>query len=316
MTPTFFVMGAGVFLAGAWTVALCCTLATRVAGRWAQRLTPRAQAGFWLLVAAAPWVAGVAFLVAALLPSFGLAADHCLAHGSHHPHLCLHHPQALSIPALVLAMIGLVRLAMVGAREARSAWRARQTITSLDSVATVHGDLSVLPGQVPTAFAVGTIHTRIYASRGALELPTRMLDSVLAHERCHVTDRHLLLRLIVRLLGALHVPAMARELDKRLASAQELQADECAARAVGDRLMVAECLLQLARARTDSPLGALAFTDGGVAARIVALSDMVDSRKSWPLALIATIGMLAIGAAIGSPSAVHHAFETTLGWLH
>jgi hypothetical protein len=33
------------------------------------------------------------------------------------------------------------------------------------------------------------------------------------------------------------------------------------------------------------------------------------------MALIATIAVFAVGAAVASPSAVHHAFESILGWL-
>ncbi len=316
MTPSFLVMAAGVFLAGAAMGAVGGALATLGAHAWTKKLTPRSQAGFWMLVAAAPWVAGLAALVATMLPSFGLAADHCLVHGSHHPHLCLHHPQALSVPALILVVIGVVRIALVSTREARTAWRTHQTVATLDSSATECGDIRVLPGTLPAAFVVGINRTNIYVSRATMDLPEQLRKSVLAHERCHVKERHLLLRLLVRLLGSLQLPSLARQLDLHLAAAQELQADESAASAVGDRLLVAECLLELARARVGAPRGALAFTDGGVGARVLALSDASDDRKSWPVAITAAITLLAVGAAVTSPSVVHHAFESILGWLH
>ncbi len=318
MTASFLVMAAGVFFAGSLAGALAGALGRRVAGGWTERLAPRAQIAFWMLIAVMPWVLGLVALVAALLPSFGFGADHCLIHGAHHPHLCLHHPQDLSFPALLLAVIGIARLATVGAREARKTWTARRAIAMLhaaEAQGTPDG-LRVVPGSLPAAFVAGTVRPRIYLSQAAAALPPRLLAPVLAHERCHVARRHLLWRFVARIAGALHVPAVSRVIDDRLASAQELEADACAAHAVGDRLLVAESLLLLARARAGAPAGALAFGDGIVRARVMALTDVTDHDAPWPLALVAALAVAAVVAAVTSPAQVHHALETLLGWLH
>jgi Zn-dependent protease with chaperone function len=318
MTASFLVMAAGVFFAGALAGALAGVLGTRVAGGWTEKLAPRAQIAFWMLIAVMPWVLGLAALVAALLPSFGFGADHCLVHGAHHPHLCLHHPQDLSFPALLLAGIGIARLAIASAREARKAWTARQAIALLRgaNAQETQDDVRVVPGSLPAAFVAGTVRPQIYLSQAAAALPHRLLAPVLAHERCHVACRHLLWRLVARIAGALHVPAISRAIDNGLTSAQELEADASAARAVGDRLVVAESLLLLARARAGAPTGALAFGDGSVRARVMALTDVDHNDTPWPLAVVTALALLTVVAAVTSPTEVHHALETLLGWLH
>jgi hypothetical protein len=308
-------MGAAVFLVAAWIGALGAGMVARTGFSRIERVSPGAQGAFWLLLAAAPLATGLAGLTATLLPSFGLAPDHCLTH-SHHPHLCLNHPQALSLTAALISAIGLARFVMASATELRLAWRARQTIAELDPLARTHGDLRVLPGKLPSAFVIGLLRPRIYVSQATLTLPAPVFAPVIAHERCHVAHRHLLVRALARVLGSLHWPSVAREIDRRLASSQELQADEAAAGAVGDRLLVADSLLQFARARVGAPGGALAFIDGGVEARVLALSSDAPHQSSRPLVILATTSLIAFASIVASPATVHHALETALGWLH
>lgn len=316
MNASFLVMGLGVFFAAAFFCAALIAFVIGPVARAASRLSLPARRALWMLLAAAPAAAGATALVTALLPSFGLAPDHCLVHAAHHPHLCLHHPQELSVPAAIVALVGLLRLVTTAVGEARSWLRARRVSSSLSSIARSDGPLTVFPGHTPTAFVLGATRPKVFVSEAMMQLPRPLLDPALAHERCHAARRHLLARLVVRLLGALHVPLVARRISERLAAAHELEADEAARAATGDGILVAESLLRLARARQQAPAGAVGFADGVLQERVSALLEPSTKRMSWPVTLLLLSGASAAGLALLSPAAVHHAFETVLGWLH
>ncbi len=316
MNLAFLVMALGVFFAAAFVCAALVAFALGPIVRNTTRLSVKARGVLWVVLAAAPAAAGLTALVTALLPSFGLAADHCLVHGAHHPHLCLNHPQELSIPAAIIAAIGLARVAMIGSAEVRNSIRARRLSSSLSSTARTDGPLTIFPGHTPTAFVLGTLRPRIFVSEAMMRLPSPVLEPALAHERRHATARHLFTRLVVRLLGGLHVPFVTSRINEQLAVVQELDADAAARSATGDGVLVAESLLRLARARHGAPAGAIGIADGALPERVAALLDTDQTRTSWPVAILLLAATLTVVLSFYFPELVHHGFETVLGWLH
>lgn len=316
MNASFLAMGLGVFFSSAFVTAALIAFVIGPVARAATRLSLSARRVLWMLLATAPAAAGTTALMIALLPSFGLAADHCLVHAAHHPHLCLHHPQELSVPAGLIAIIGLTRVATSVIAEVHNWVRARRMSRSLASMARINGPFTIFPGRTPTAFVLGSLRPRIFVSEAMMQLPNSVLEPALAHERCHATKRHLLTRLVARVFGILHVPLVARQLIERLAAAQELEADAAARSETGDGIQVAESLLRLARARQGAPAGAIGFADGALHERVSALLDPDKTKTTWPVALLVLAATTAVVLAFHAPEAVHHTFETVLGWLH
>jgi Zn-dependent protease with chaperone function len=281
------------------------------------RLAPARRPAAWLCIAALPALAGTALIVAALLPSAGVGVDHCLAHDPHHPHLCLHHPQAVPAAALLaIAGIMVARLGVALARTMLNALRVRATRRTLaaTTVDRVDHAVHIIEHPAPHAFALGGARPCVYVSTSLLALGPAIVDPVLAHERAHLVHRHLMFRTLAGVLCAFHLPGVARAIARRLAHAQEMAADADAACQLGDGVRVAEALVTLARLRaTPAPAG-LSFSRGDIAARVHALIEP-RAPRSAPALAFASLGVVALGALCAFPETVHHALETVLGAL-
>lgn len=104
------------------------------------------------------------------------------------------------------------------------------------------------------------------------QLSAKQLDVVLAHEQVHCRRRDVLRRLFLSLAALFHFPAMRRHLLADLALAQEQICDEAAVQKIGDRLFVAETIVNLARQlNTQIPeqdIGVIAFNGSHIDVRI------------------------------------------------
>ena len=146
-------------------------------------------------------------------------------------------------------------------------------------------------------------------------LTEEQLEVVEAHERCHLRRRDPLLRLLAAWLSIPILPSVRQSLLQRLHLASEQACDEAAGDVVGDRVLVAETLLTVARLVGPIPTGSelpLAASFGGsfVRARIESLLEPVElpSRlrlHRWLLAI------LLIGMSLVVP--LHHTVEHVLG---
>lgn len=291
--------------------AVTLPIADRVTGLLARRARTRV----WSWVAVLPALLGATVVVATLLPAIGIGSDHCLLHGPHHPHLCPDHlagmPGALLIglAALVAArllfgVIAFVHGVVVSLRTQRTLAEGSER----------DGDLFVFEDAEPQAFVLGVLSPAVYASRGLVSMDPEVVAPVLAHERAHARGYDSLWRALCPLLGALHMPFVSSRIAARLGAAQEMAADEAAARAVGDPLRVAESLISLARARL-TPARGLSFTDGDIDARLRALVEPQRASRAWPARLLVFALVLTVAAIGVMHERVHHALETVLGIL-
>ncbi len=280
--------------------------------------TPAAEARSCLLLGLLPALLGVAAMVAALSPSLGWVADHCVVHPGHgHSHLCPRHQTAtLSWALLLLAGYA---AAQIGAQLWRLALSVR-TVLQLrgallrKGVATADG-VVVLPVEAPQAFVLGALWPTLFVSRGLLCGPHRHhLGVVLAHERAHIARHDGLRRVIARLGFAFHLPVVAVALEERLVRAQEMAADEDAARGVGSRTQVAEALVALARSK-QSPAAALLFADSDIEARVHSLlaPSLPETSPQAPTLLLVAAATFA--AIVVNAEAVHHGLEIVVSWL-
>lgn len=336
-----------VLLCTAATAALAFAIsalagAIAVASRRAlDALTPAAQARVLLVLALLPAVASIAVMIAALAPTFGWIADHCLrAFELHtHPHICAAHHVATepALPLLILVGLLLARLAQTGLRLAWQARRALAARRALELVASAEspGDtpaeipddipgsrpgLRVLPFDEPQAFVLGLWRPRLYVTAGLLSSAHREhLEPVLAHEHAHLRRRDSLRRLVSSLALAFHLPGIAGWLERQLARAHELAADAEAAAVVQSPERVARALVQLTRVQRRMPAsalaGALAFGGAEVEARVTSLLDprpRRDQPRARTITLVAAIACVLLGA-VADP--VHHGVEMLLGLL-
>jgi beta-lactamase regulating signal transducer with metallopeptidase domain len=308
-----------------------------LARRSLDRLTPAAQARVLLAVAILPAAASIAVMTAALAPSFGWIADHCLrATEPHpHPHLCMHHVASLpALPAVLLAALLLGRLVHAALRLLRLGMLARAARRDLARMARIAstGDtpaLGVLPFDEPQAFVIGLWRPALFVTRGLMSDDHREhLEPVLAHERAHLRRRDPLRRLVSSIALAFHLPGVAGWLERRLGRAHELAADAEAAAAVASPERVARALVGLARHRRRQkrqlPAPALAFhafdapdacDASEIGARVTSLLDTRPRRNQPRPALIAVTAVVALALLGTGADLVHHGVEMFLGLL-
>ncbi|MCA9719976.1 MAG: M48 family metalloprotease [Myxococcales bacterium] len=309
-------------LASLGMIGVTASLVTRLAlphlDRVVDRLAARHRARVWLSLAVLPAALGLLALLAALLPAFGLGVDHCLGHsvGSHHPHLCPHHSAVM--PGLLVVLVAtavVVRVGLALVELIRNALLTRATARLLEEGSERRGDRRVFESAEPQAFVLGLVSPKLYLSRGLLALDDDVVAPAVAHERAHVRARDGLWRALLPVLSMLHLPGVAAELRARLVGAQELAADDEAARELGDPVRVAASLLALARLSAPRTSPGLSFMHGDLETRVRALLDPRARSTASPTPALA----LAFGALVVTIGAlhdpVHHALETILGVL-
>jgi Zn-dependent protease with chaperone function len=307
-------------LAFAAAVALAAALAQRAVEAWARTLPPALRARVLFAWSAAPAAIASALLALAMWPSLGaalgLAVDHCPAHAGH-LHLCLHHlpargpgiAGAVALAALSAAAGGSLLVALRSALLASRLSRARSF--ALPSGA------GVVPSLRAFAATVGWFRPTVLVSSALVEqLTPAQVDVVVSHERAHAARRDALAVAVARVLSLGHLPFVRRRILADLTLACEQACDEAAARACGDRVLVAETIVAAERAAGSAHALAapgLAFGGSEVASRVEALlSTPRQGRAPRSLrgCLLAAAGALALLAPH-----VHHWTETLLDHL-
>jgi len=266
-------------------VALAATLAPTAA-----RVAP-AQAARSLCVAIA------AVLSASWLTAWALA----LAHLAHHPLIgghfvwcrqiaAMHHPHPLVGEAsLIVAITSTGRLGQVVLRWHRSR-------------GTRHGEVHLIRSARPVAFAEPGRQGGIIVSSTMLQaLRPRERQALLAHEQAHLRHRHDRYLLVANL--ARGVPVLTT-LGRRLGFALERWADEDAASATGDRLVVARAVARAALAANEpNPAGTMAAHGSDVPTRVLALTAPPPSASGrWTFPAV-VIPIVVVAAALAQ---IHH----------
>ncbi len=278
-------------------------------------LEPRARFRLILVALIAPLAVGGLVVLGVAFPHQWLGlGDHCLDHPGH-LHLCFVHG-APTPPLFVVGFAGLA-VAWSGQRLARATahtWLGARALRRVVDAARLEGQLRVLPGRTPVAFTVGLLRPFVVVTESVVSNRERW-GAVIEHERAHVAGRDPLVRWFAEILTAFHAPRCGEDLASRLRGAQELAADERAARAVGCRVEVAQTLIEWMRwshAARDAGVG---FDSGPFALRVLRLLDP-GAYRSGPstLELLAVAGVF-VGASSLSAVPLHHAVETVLGLL-
>ncbi|MFD4577529.1 M56 family metallopeptidase [Streptomyces sp. NPDC058417] len=200
-----------------------------------------------------------------------------------------------AIPALLL----------VAAVCARTLWRHRRVRRRAHrALAGLPGtEVAVLPDPTPYAYALpgGGGRDRIVVTTALLAgLRPAERRALFAHERAHLTARHHRFLLVTRL--AARANPFLRPLGTAVAYTTERWADEDAARAVGDRRVVARAIGKAALAGHGTPVPTLAAlaAAGPVPRRVEALLRPAPAaHRAWP-SVFTAVGVAAWTAAAGT----------------
>ena len=162
--------------------------------------------------------------------------------------------------------------------------------------------IEILPTLEKVAFAAPGRPGRVVISEGLLAvLDPEEGDAVIAHEQCHLAQKHSRYLRITGLAAAA-VPVLF-PLARQLRFATERAADEAAVEVVGDRCIVARAIVRAALAT--SPAGVMAVGGDSVAGRV---HELVHPAKAGWLPVAAGLCGVAAGAAAMAASTVqlHH----------
>jgi Zn-dependent protease with chaperone function len=237
----------------------------------------------WLL---SPALIGLLLAFAGLLPSWTdshkIATEHCASHTNGIAHLCWFDPIVHLSDALWLG--GSSLLAMV------TLFNVYKGIKLLARHRHFQATLRLIgqPDHKAGVFRIASEHVFVFScglfmpcafisSRLMEQLSAKQLDVVLAHEQAHCRRRDVLRRLLLNLAALFHFPTLRRHLLADLALAQEQICDEAAAQKVGDRLFVAETIVNLARQLNtripEQDIGVIAFNGSHIDVRIQQLLE-------------------------------------------
>ena len=281
----------------------------------ARESSPRRRAWIgraWLYaILWAPPVVLLGALSPGLLAALGGHGDHCLTHGGgHHHHLCLLHPPHATGQASVWLACSLV-LVPAAIALLRRTWldrahrRLARTLvdTSQPACLPAHPDVRLLDQPESLALTVGLRRPTILVSSGLLERASpRTLEVVLAHERAHVHRRDAWLARLDRLVASLLPRRVAGPLLDELTLAREQACDMQAAAQVGDPLLVAQALTEVARLGLHAPDVGVAMAASSLELRVRHLLDPPTADpRTWMLpAMLLTVLLAGAGPLHGA----------------
>ena len=280
---------------------------------------PAARARRLLFWSAAPWLAGGLLVALCFLPSvwsaLGIAADHCPLHDDGHVHLCLEHaprgPVSLGEWLLLgaAATVAGMAIARVVANQFAT-WRAVSALLRSSG----KDESGFIPSSAPLSVTAGLFRPLVLVSTGLRErLRPDLLTVVMEHERAHARRRDPLRLVTAALLSAGHLPGTRRLLLSDLALACEQAADEDAAKAVGDRVRVAEAIVAVERVSGSRQGGLAAAMGMGGASTVARVEQLLREPPNGKSPLLHGVlwGVAAVSAVLLA-STLHHLTETLL----
>ncbi|MEV7320884.1 M56 family metallopeptidase [Streptomyces sp. NPDC093970] len=224
--------------------------------------------------------------------------------------------------ALPLAALGTGALAVcawTGTRWALRQARALRAARAEAGRGSAAGDLCVVDSPSPDAYALPGRPHRIVVTTGMLRsLDGAEREALFAHERAHNRGGHHFFLAAAELAAHCH-PAL-RQVRDVVRLAVERVADEEAARAVGDRRLIARAIARAALAGQSAAAGRPAFvpgaTTGPVPRRVAALLTARRRRvRAEVLAAVVLVGCAALSCVASAAGVIdfHHRVEIAQG---
>lgn len=291
-------------------------------------LPPAMRADYLLIWIVAPTVAGLLLtgliFVPAVLSLLGLESGHCPAYAADFSSHCLLHPLAAmerELPWFLrfsLNALGLVFLGRIGWK----LWCVRRLTNTLTRASCFDPSRHswIVESKWPLALAVGISQGRVFVSSKLVQsLSPSQLTVVLAHERAHLRRHDPARYFIAQTLSCLHVPWLRRQLLEDLSLAAEQACDEETAQQTGDRLLVADTIVQVERLfhkQSSSTFALLpSFMGSQVIARVEALLASPQKRAPAQRMMSYTCMGLVVTALMLAAEPLHQLTEEVLGLL-
>jgi Zn-dependent protease with chaperone function len=307
-------------------VAMLAELAARLTvARSARRDGTARGAAAWLM---APFLCAFGICSALVWPGL-IAACHCAAHGLHHPHLCLRHPDyaaMMLVPAGIVVVSWLLLVAPELGRLGVSLWRTQRWSRRISRLPEQTFDsvrFRVIDAPGLGAATVGFFAPRIVVdSRLWHRLDSDERRALLHHEDAHRRRLDPLTLFVLKVCAALAVVPGSARLLARWRESVERECDRHSAGVLASPESVASALLSLEAYHRDEahvalPLGASA-SDAELEGRVRSL--LADDFSPRPAKLESDAARIAfVGAVVAfafmflAGDWIHHGTETALG---
>jgi beta-lactamase regulating signal transducer with metallopeptidase domain len=160
--------------------------------------------------------------------------------------------------------------------------------------------VAVIPSQRVDAYAVGGITAgQIVVTTAMLaELSEAEFGILLEHENAHLRLRHHLFKTTVRLAVCLN--PLLRPAAAAVEESAERWADECAAREVGDRRLVAQAVARAALAAQRRTRGVPAVSPFGTSAVMMRVDSLLNPPSTRRGSAVVSAAALVVAASLGS----------------
>jgi len=298
--------------------ALFSTLLYRVVGRKLISLPCQIRSKIltlWLLspifIAVALSLSGVLF---SWLENHEMATEHCISHSNSMAHLCWFDPVVHISDYLWMGGISLMTLVIIfnAFKGVKLMFKHRHFQSTLHAVSEQQeNNVFRIVSEHFFVFSSGLFSPQAFISSQLLEqLSTEELEVVLAHEQAHCQRRDVLRRLLLSFAGLFHLPATRQYLLNDLELAHEQICDSAAVQKVGNRVLVAETIIKVARQlqllTPHSKMGIASFDGSHIDIRIQQLLEQPKPVNSGVLFFFTVLYSLIIGSALMLTMPLHH----------
>ena len=270
----------------------------------------------WLL---SPPCIGFTLAFFGLMPSWmdshDIATEHCSSHTNGIAHLCWFDPIVHLSGWLWIAGMGVLTAVMLfhahkGIRLLIRHWRFQSTLRLIGQPDRQRGIFRIASEHV-FVFSAGLFTPHAFISSGLMEqLSTKQLDVVLAHEQAHCQRRDVLRRLLLSLAALFHFPGTRQQLLADLELAHEQICDAVAVQKVGDRLFVAETIINVARNTIwDYPkqdIGVIPFNGSHIDIRIQQLLEQPKPVNRYVVFFFSLLFLVFFSGVLALAMPLHH----------
>ena len=270
---------------------------------------------FWLL---SPILIAVVLSLSGLLfswiESHEMATEHCGSHNNSMAHLCwfdpvVHISDYLWIGGMSLIALVIVFNAYKGINLMLKQRRFQSTLRAVSEQQ--ENNVFRIASEHFFVFSSGLLSPQAFISSQLLEqLSAEELEVVLAHEQAHCQRRDVLRRLLLSFAGLFHLPATRQYLLNDTELAHEQICDNAAVQKVGNRVLVAETIIKVARQlqllTPHSKMGIASFDGSHIDIRIQQLLEQPKPVNPCVLFFSTVLYSLIIGSALMLTMPLHH----------
>ncbi len=270
----------------------------------------------WLL---SPFCLGAFIAIFGLLPSLmdrqEIASEHCYSHINGIAHLCWFNPIVHLSDVFWLAGILVMALVIIFNAYKFIAflinhWHFQTTLEFISQHDPKNHVFQIASDRF-FAFSSGLFAPRAFMSSRLIEkLSPLQYDVVIAHEQAHCRRHDVLQRLFLAFAGLFHFPGTRQQLISDLELAHEQICDDAAVQKVGDRYLVAETIVKIARQLNlnlpEQKIGISSFDGSHIDIRIQQLLEQPKPITRQTILLSALVFSLFFCGVLTLTMPLHH----------